>query len=188
MFEEFEVEFEPTARAPRSGTPVPSGGDPQLDRLFSQWEGVTFEHGLYRVHTAASAAAAKKMADEMFTGIDDYHFFFAVDWKGRQYAWCTDVKSVAIYEPAYGEAFDPEASIAEFHNHSLLEADREILCPAEFEQWRAASGVTDLPFDKCVGLTQPLFLGGTEDLDNMEMSDIGVYWSFTAQLRMGISG
>src|SRR5688572_26956573 len=120
MFDEFEMEFEPTARAPLSGTPVPSGGDPELESLFSKWEGVTFGHGLYRVHTAASAAVAKKIADEMFTGIDDHHFFFAVDWKGRQYSWCTDVMSVAVYEPAYGEAFDSEMGVAEFHNVGLL--------------------------------------------------------------------
>lgn len=186
MFDEFEAEFEPTARAPRSGTPVPSGGDPQLDRLFSQWEGVTFRHGIYRVHTAESAATAKAMANEMFTGIDDSKFFFAVDWKGRQYCWSADVKSVFIYEPAYGEAFDPEMSVAEFHNRLLFEDDGELLCPGEFEQWRDASGVTDLPFDKCVGLTVPLFLGGAEDLDNLSMTDIEVYWSLTAQLRMGI--
>jgi hypothetical protein len=34
-----------------------------------------------------------------------------------------------------------------------------------------------------VGLTVPPFLGGSEDFDNMSVTDIEVYWSMTSQLR-----
>ncbi|GIH02962.1 hypothetical protein Rhe02_10290 [Rhizocola hellebori] len=97
--------------------------------------------------------------------------------------WCADDKTVAIYEPAYAEAFDTEAGVAQFHNRLLLEEDSEILCPEDFEQWRDASGVAELPFGKCAGLTVPLFLGGTEEAGNLSLTDTEVYWSMTAQMR-----
>lgn len=46
-------------------------------------------------------------------------------------------------------------------------------------------GPVPLPPDKCVGLKVPLFLGGTASVDNMEITDMELYWSLRAQLLMG---
>ena len=42
-----------------------------------------------------------------------------------------------------------------------------------------------LKADECVGYRVPLFLGGQDVVDNLEVSDLGVYWSLCAQLRQG---
>jgi hypothetical protein len=35
---------------------------------------------------------------------------------------------------------------------------------------------------ECVGYRKPLFLGGADNLTNVEMLDLDVYWTLTAQL------
>ena len=43
---------------------------------------------------------------------------------------------------------------------------------------------SDLAFDQCAGYKVPLFLGGEDSIHNLELSDIEVYWSLMAQLRL----
>jgi len=56
-----------------------------------------------------------------------------------------------------------------------------------FEPWAAAGGRLPGP-DECVGFKVPLFLGGAGDVANLEVSDLEVYWSFAAQLRLQSRG
>ena len=39
-----------------------------------------------------------------------------------------------------------------------------------------------IEFDRCLGLKIPAFLGGEETLENLDPSDMDVYWSFNAQI------
>jgi hypothetical protein len=36
----------------------------------------------------------------------------------------------------------------------------------------------------CVGFRSPLFLGGQDSVDNLELTDLDVYWSLSGQLRL----
>jgi Domain of unknown function (DUF1851) len=38
---------------------------------------------------------------------------------------------------------------------------------------------------QCVGYQVPLFLGGKDSLENLEITDLDVYWSLSGQLRQG---
>ena len=55
---------------------------------------------------------------------------------------------------------------------------------AFFHDWINAYA-PELPLDmrECVGYRVPLFLGGTDDVSNLERSDLAVYWSLCGQLR-----
>ena len=100
-------------------------------------------------------------------------------------------------EPEIGEAFEIPATFADFHEVELAEHPDEAIASEVYAEWRAAAaapgsgacrgrGPVPLPPDKCVGLKVPLFLGGTaSSVDNMEITDMEVYWSLCAQLLMG---
>ena len=45
-----------------------------------------------------------------------------------------------------------------------------------------------LPATKCVGYELPLFVGGQDSLDNMEVSDWEVYWVVVGQLKLRTAG
>lgn len=40
----------------------------------------------------------------------------------------------------------------------------------------------DIPHDKCVGYKVPLFLNGEDNISNLELSDIEVYWGIMGQM------
>lgn len=51
-----------------------------------------------------------------------------------------------------------------------------------FCEWREANQPFILPHDKCIGYKVPLFLNGDDDISNLEVSDMEVYWGIMAQL------
>jgi hypothetical protein len=49
------------------------------------------------------------------------------------------------------------------------------------QRWLASGGATP-GHTQCVGYRKPLFLGGADKLENLELSDLDVYWHLMGQL------
>jgi type VI secretion system (T6SS) immunity protein Tdi1 len=108
---------------------------------------------------------------------------FAYDWLGRQFAHDRDrvvegEALVLLLEPGTGAALEIPMSFARFHEEELVNDAEATLAQSFFEEWSASAGAR-LPVgrNECVGYRIPLFLGGTDTIDNLEMVDIDVYWS-----------
>lgn len=88
-----------------------------------------------------------------------------------------------MLEPGTGQALEIPASFVGFHDGELVDYADSALAENFFDNW-AASNPGSLPLgrDKCVGYKVPLFLGGPDTMDNLELSDIEVYWSISGQL------
>ncbi|WP_284978680.1 T6SS immunity protein Tdi1 domain-containing protein [Arthrobacter sp. fls2-241-R2A-200] len=70
-----------------------------------------------------------------------------------------------------------------YHDDELVRDPEPSLLPSFFNKWRLENPA-DLAFDECVGYKVPLFLGGDDELHNLELSDMEVYWSLMGQLRL----
>lgn len=86
-----------------------------------------------------------------------------------------------MFEPGTGEALEVPCDIQTFHDHELIAFCEEVLA-ADFHKAWLESGGGEPGYSQCIGFRKPLFLGGTGDLDNFELSDLGVYWHLMAQL------
>lgn len=71
--------------------------------------------------------------------------------------------------------------------HDQLDDLREPALAAGFlVQWAAANpGALPVRSADCVGYRVPLFLGGKDTVENLEVIDLEVYWSVCGQLRQG---
>jgi hypothetical protein len=72
----------------------------------------------------------------------------------------------------------------QFHNDELVDEADAALARGFFHDWIAAYA-PELPLgvQECVGYRVPLFLGGADDVSNLEPSVLAVYWSLCGQLR-----
>jgi hypothetical protein len=162
--------------------------------LSERFAGGTFDNGLYRLHDSASAPIALDAIQEGFPAFSKRVQPFGFDWLGRHFAvdWqrLRDREPlVLMMEPGTGKALEIPATFAEFHNKVLVDMAEAALAEQFFREWSAANkGELPLPFDKCVGYILPLFLGGRDDLTNLELIDTGVYWSVSGQLRAQTAG
>lgn len=194
MFERFEANLggrlvEPTTRH--------AWEDPRLlsaigyRELSGRFAGCTFGDGIYRIHDSTSGPLALARVIDAFPEFAGRARPFGFDWLGRQFALDSgrregDEPLVLLLEPGTGEALEIPQTLVNFHDEELVDYRDAALAESFFRHWRDRNpAVAPLAFDHCVGYRIPLFLGGSDSVDNLEVIDTDVYWTLTGQLIRG---
>lgn len=184
----FNIKFQITADAGNSGSAVPLGcGDPMLRGIINILGGKTFCHGLYRVLRSDQVLEATEAMEGVFPEFEKRIVPFGYDWLGRHFA--VDLgriergaPQVLMLEVGAGEAMQIPTSIEDFHNIELVNYSEDALSVPFWERWRENNS-KPLAYSECVGYKVPLFLGGADDLSNLEIMDLSVYVHICGQLR-----
>jgi hypothetical protein len=193
MFDRFRALYAPLRED------VPAGSAWLHERLIkvpgytdfaAEFAGATFDGGLYRFHDDLSGPSAMKLIEGAFPEFSNRVLPFGYDWLGQQFAVdygrvVDGEPQVLLLMPGTGEALDIPVSFAAFHEEEVVEFPDAALASEFFYSWSAPN--TDaLPLrrDQCVGYRIPLFLGGQDEEQNLEITDLEVYWSLTGQLRV----
>ena len=142
--------------------------------------------GAYRPHREEDVDQFTALAVEAFPEFAGRITCFGADWLGRQFA--TDTgrlengrPGVLMLEPGTGEALEIPADRDGFHARELKEHADAAVALSFFRDWCRAGGAIPA-YDQCVSYRIPLYLGGADDISNLELSDFDVYWSLSAQL------
>lgn len=193
MFERFAASFRllPAGQAPGSlwadGRLLAVAGYRELAGRFA---GCSFENGIYRLHDEGSGPRGDALIAESFPQFASRACPFGYDWLGRQFAVDSGRLErgeplVLLFEPGTGEVLEIPFSFAGFHEQ-LDELREPALAESFFASWAQANPEL-LPLDvtQCAGYKVPLFLGGKDALENLEVVDLEVYWSLSGQLRRG---
>ncbi len=193
MFETFQKSFSQDAAlsigragiAPRSEV---AGWSDLVDRFG----GASFERGLYRVVRASDVGEWNARVAVAFPEFGGRITCFGFDWLGRVFA--VDPKrsesgqpGVVMFELGTGEALEIPCNIGSFHDEELIEYGDAALASDFHKRWLANGGAAP-QYGQCVGYKKPLFLGGADELGNLEMSDIDVYWHLMGQLVLKAKG
>ena len=196
-FDAFARAFSPM---PAGQTPGPPFRDPFLQRtrgyteLAERFAGVTFDEGLYRIFDAVAAAKATDLARAVYPGGAERLYPFAMDWLGRMFALDADrvvdqEPHIMLLEIGTGHALEVPYSLVAFHDELLADDPEPAVAAAAWGAWSERHPDTvPLPATKCVGYELPLFVGGQDSLDNMEVSDWEVYWVVVGQLKLRTAG
>lgn len=193
MFERFIDKFRllPSGQVPgplwRDGRLLASTGYAELAGRFA---GCSFENGIYRLHDAETGPRGRAWIAESFPMFASRACPFAYDWLGRQFAVDSgrlegDEPLVLLLEPGTGEVLEIPFSFPVFHEQ-LDELREPALAESFFASWvKVNPSLLPLRATQCVGYKVPLFLGGKDTLENLEVIDLEVYWSMSGQLRQG---
>ena len=157
-----------------------------ITELLSSSGGATFARGLYRLHRSGDIANRTKNVEAAFPEYQGGVVCFGYDWLGRHFALDTRKDEgqwpILLIEPGTGEAMQIPASFADFHNVELVEYAQDALAEPFFAEWLASGGAPPRPTE-CIGCKTPLFLGGSDSIENLEVCDMDVYWHLCGQLR-----
>jgi hypothetical protein len=148
------------------------------------------DHGLLRIHNQRSGAEADSLALAAFPDFRDRVACFAFDWLGRQFSLDSERRQgteplVLMFEPGTGEVLEIPVTVRDFLESEIVDAADAALARSFYLEWMESSGVESVGFTECVGYRVPLFLGGADTVDNLEIVDISVYWSILGQIRAG---
>lgn len=158
---------------------------PSAVYLMSQYGGRSFGGGVYRVHTVTEAARWTEVIAQAYPTHLGFECF-ASDWQGNLFALHPTRKvngepGVSLFEPGTGKVLSIPANFITLHTAEMIEDPEAVLARSVYEGWLNAGG--DRPStSECIGLAIPMFLGGSDMIDNMEKSDMDVYWELTSQM------
>lgn len=174
MLEAFEAKYGDPQRSLPSQVRSPSA-------LRAASGGQVFGGGLYRVLSDQMAAT---LTPSVFRAYPDYLNgveCFATDWMGNVFALRASSSQVVMFELATCEALGVGVPFEEFHMVSLVNEADAALAEPTFQAWIAQGGHAPAA-NECVGYKTPLFFGGADDLSNLELTDLEVYWELTSQI------
>jgi hypothetical protein len=170
-----------------------SGGDlsvipAEIQGIVEAVAGVTLADGFYRFHTLESAVRSNEACAKLIKGFEGSFFVFAFDWLGRELA--VDIRSdatngnVICVDPGGGEYLTTDCPLSEWHDAVAGEED-PLAYPFYFAWRKANPGQGPLAFHQAIGYKVPLFLGGEDEVPNLEVCDREVYFELCTQLAHG---
>ena len=153
-----------------------------VDEFLEYCSGKSFLNGLYRIHNTADIPKWNDIAGRAFPEFAGIIKVFGYDWLGRHFAVDSRDNTILLLEPGTGEVLGIPADFVDFHNTEIAEFTDDCLAAGCFSEWYEASGHYELLHSQCAGYKVPLFLNGQDTLDNLEVSDMEVYWEIMAPL------
>lgn len=182
MLDSLIKKFPITARqAGGGGTDLPE----LLRDLLGEFGGATLSDGFYRFHTAESCQAGNSACADLVRGFEGRFHVFAFDWLGRHLAVdlrpaSADGKVIAV-DPGAGEHLATGCTFGEWHD--AVAAPDDPLAYCLYKEWREVNpSAGPLRFHQAIGYKVPVFLGGTDEVANLEIIDLGVYFKLCTQL------
>ena len=152
------------------------------EEFLSSVEGKTFLNGMYRVFNLSEIEKWCKIVVHTFPAYKGQIKVFAYDWLGRIFAVKKLQGTVLMFEPGTGEDFDIPVTIEDFHNVEIVEYHEDSLASEFFNEWYEKQEHYVLKHNECAGYKVPLFLNGDDVVDNLEISDMEVYWEIMMPL------
>lgn len=150
--------------------------------FLSQMSGKRFLNGMYRFFLTDQVAKWNEIVEQAFPLYKNRITVFSYDWLGRIFALNKQTDTVLLFEPGTGEVLDIPVDIINFHDTEIVEYHEDCLASEFFHEWFIKNDKYILPNDKCAGYKVPLFLNGDDDVENLEVSDMEVYWEIMMPL------
>ena len=153
---------------------------------MSAFGGASFNGGLYRVLRASDFRRWQERIAIAFPGYEDQVACFGYDWMGTAFALDSSRKvggrpAVAMFDLGAGEVLEIPSNLDTFHDHELVYSSSAALETELYGEWLSAGGAPP-SYSQCVGYQVPLFLGGADEVGNLELPDLDVYWHIIGQV------
>lgn len=156
-------------------------------QAYSEYAGSSFGSGIYRLYDCSEIERWTGAIEQAFPDYRGRVKAFGRDWLCNQF--CLDARRrqdgealVLLFEIGTGEVLEIPAAFSGFHEEELVDHADAALAVAMFRAWQKTLKGGALPPGMCAGYRVPLFLGGKDDVSNLELIDVDVYWHLTTQL------
>ena len=144
--------------------------------------GKTFYNNLFTLFSDEDRTKWSLMVEKYFPMYKGTVSAFGHDWQGNVFSIDTRDNNVKIFDPVNRESYSTNMSLADFLNDAINDANSAFV-GLYFEDYVNHGGAREIPYGRCVGYKVPLFLGGKDEVDNLEESDMDVYWTMTLDMQ-----
>lgn len=159
-------------------------GIKSVDDFISRFGGYQFGDGLFRIFKSDDLAMWQNNVESAFGNFAGKFKLFAFDWLGRCFG--IDLRqntfgNILMFEIGTNDVLEIPCQFMEFLNEEIPQYHDECLASSFFKEWKNNTN-KQIAYDECVGYKIPLFLNGVDDINNLEISNMDVYWHIFSQI------
>ena len=158
-----------------------------IDEFLENTSGKSFLNGLYTIFKQEDVEKWNGIIGEYFPDYKGSFLFFVYDWMGRIFVIENNSNMVKMFDPEERTCYATDMDIVKFHEEIVNDTDG-MLSLNYFNQWLEKNNNKIIKYGECVGFKVPLFLGGKDELDNLEEIDMDVYWTMTLDINNTVKG
>ncbi len=165
-------------------TKIEYSGDLYNDFIM-QLGGRSFGYGLFNSFSKDNVSKWTEIVGEAYPEFKNLFKIFGYDWLGRCFG--IDLRentygNILMFEIGTNDVLEIPCSFDTFLNEEIPLYTDACLAKAFFDEWTKYSN-KEIVYGRCVGYKVPLFLGGEDSINNLEDSDMEVYWSVITQIK-----
>ncbi len=152
--------------------------------IIKQLGGSQIDSGLFTIFKREDIDKWNLIIKDTF---NDFIFdakLFGYDWLGRCFG--IDLRrkkfgNVLMYDVGTADILEIPCNLEVFLEEEIIFNSDMCLLKTDFEEWRGYSQQV-VKYGQCVGYVVPLFLSGENIKENLELSDMEVYWGIMGQV------
>jgi hypothetical protein len=181
----FSQKYPPEGAPSLPGPEIGLVDDELLQELWRRFNGCRLGNGLFQLFTPKSAEEWKETLRAIWPEFPFLGLCFGANSLGQIFVAEPEfaggpLSQVCFFDPVEGKVFVISDTMLEFIEQTLSpsEKDNEVFLPLFFHEW-LSDGNPAPQYGECLGYIRPLFLGGEDVNDNMEVIDMDVHWTVT---------
>lgn len=150
--------------------------------FIKKFGGKQFAQGLFNAFTQDDLKKMEKLLYKAYPGFTGNVKLFGYDWLGRIFGLAKKKgkEIVLLFEIGALDVLEIPCDFLSFLNGEIPDYHGECLASDFFNRWKSVGAPPK--YGRCIGYKIPLFLGGEDALDNMEDSDLEVYWYLLSEI------
>lgn len=152
--------------------------------LINLYGGGVYGGGVFSVLSERDVETWRKTITDFYQDFRNRITPFAFDWLGRCFAEDSmDKNHVLMFEIGTANVLIIPADILTFLNSEIPNNSEACLALGAYHSWLSQRN-PPVTYGQCVGYKIPLFLGGKDAFENMELSSLDVYWNIMGQVML----
>lgn len=152
--------------------------------FISYLGGKQFANGTFNSFSRENVEEWTKIVGNAFPEFANQFSLFGYDWLGRCFGIdLRDSKNekVLMFEIGTNDVLEIPTTFGEFLNEEIPLYSDACLATKFYEEWLKKN--KGIKYGRCVGYKIPLFLGGEDNIENLEDSDMDVYWHIISEIK-----
>ena len=158
--------------------------DDLFDDFLVQLGGKMFGGGIFNSFSYSNIKQWEEIVSKAYPSLENQFKLFGYDWLGRCFGLDLSEEAagnVLMFEIGTNDVLEIPCSFKDFLNQEIPLQTEACLAKSFFEEWIRFSNVKP-KYGRCASYKIPLFLGGEDDVSNLEDSDMEVYWEVMLQI------
>lgn len=147
-----------------------------VETFLSTVSGKSFCNGMFRFFESSNIQKWNEIVTEYFIEYRNNIEVLCYDWLGRVFAFSKFTNTIVFFEPGTGDVYNTDATIERFFDYEVVEYTNDCFASDFFNDWYSSVNEYKLASNECASYIVPLFLSGTDSLDNLEVCDMEVHW------------